>query len=61
MSEHKYPVLEIDKNKLADNIREVTSRCAARGISVAGVIKGMNGLSELIKVYGESQVLEMID
>ena len=56
MSEHKYPVLEIDKSKLADNIREVTSRCAARGISVAGVIKGMNGLSELIKVYGESDV-----
>lgn len=56
MSEHKYPVLEIDRSKLADNIREVTSRCAARGISVAGVIKGMNGLPELIKVYGKSDV-----
>ncbi len=56
---HKYPELVIDKKKLADNIREVTARCKARGISVAGVIKGMNGLPELIRVYAESDV-EMI-
>ena len=56
---HKYPELIIDKKKLADNIREVTARCKARGISVAGVIKGMNGLPELIRVYAESDV-EMI-
>ncbi len=55
----RYPELVIDKGKLADNIREVTARCRARGISVAGVIKGMNGLTELIKVYAESDV-EMI-
>ena len=53
---HRYPELVIDKEKLADNIREVTARCKARGISVAGVVKGMNGLPELIKVYGGSDV-----
>lgn len=57
MDIHPYPVLEIDRNKLADNIREVTSRCAAKGISVAGVIKGMNGLKGLIPVYAESDVV----
>ena len=53
---HKFPELVIDKGKLADNIKEVTSRCRARGISVAGVVKGMNGLPELIKVYAASDV-----
>lgn len=56
---HRFPELVIDKGKLADNIREVTARCRARGISVAGVVKGMNGLPELIKVYAGSDV-EMI-
>ena len=53
---HRYPELVIDKGKLADNIREVTARCEARGISVAGVIKGMSGLPELIRVYAGSDV-----
>lgn len=52
----RYPELVIDRNKLAENIREVTARCSARGISVAGVVKGMNGLPELIKVYAASDV-----
>ncbi|MBR2546812.1 MAG: alanine racemase [Eubacterium sp.] len=54
---NRYPELVIDKGKLADNIREVTARCRARGISVAGVVKGMNGLPELIRVYAESDVV----
>ena len=53
---HGYPKLVVDLGKLRHNIDEVTSRCAAKGISVAGVIKGMNGLPELIKVYCESSV-----
>ena len=53
---HPYPQLEIDRRKLRHNIDEVTHRCAEKGISVAGVIKGMNGLPELIRVYAESGV-----
>ena len=53
---HPYPRLVIDRDKLRQNIKEITERCKAKGISVAGVIKGMNGLTELIKVYGESDV-----
>ena len=56
MENHPYPQLVIDKGKLAHNIKEVTARCAEKGISVAGVIKGMNGLPELIKVYAASDV-----
>lgn len=53
---HRYPELVIDGEKLAENIHEVTARCRARGISVAGVVKGMNGLPDLLKVYASSDV-----
>ncbi|MBR3146829.1 MAG: alanine racemase [Eubacterium sp.] len=53
---HSYPQLVIDKGKLSHNIEEVTSRCAEKGISVAGVIKGMNGLPELTRIYAASDV-----
>ena len=56
MMGHPYPKLVIDKGKLSHNIKEVTSRCAERDISVCGVIKGMNGLPELIKIYAASDV-----
>jgi len=38
-----YPVLEIDKTKLADNAKAVVSKCGAGGIDVAGVVKVVNG------------------
>ncbi|MDR1043394.1 MAG: alanine racemase [Clostridiales Family XIII bacterium] len=38
-----YPILEIDKKKLADNTRAVTTICEAAGIDVAGVVKVVNG------------------
>lgn len=43
----RYPLLEIDIQKFRHNAKEVISRCNARGISVAGVIKGFSGLPEL--------------
>jgi predicted amino acid racemase len=38
-----YPVLEIDRKKLADNARAVTDLCARAGIGVAGVVKVVSG------------------
>jgi predicted amino acid racemase len=38
-----YPVLEIDKHKLADNTKVAVSKCAGAGIDVAGVVKVVNG------------------
>ncbi|MDR3294562.1 MAG: alanine/ornithine racemase family PLP-dependent enzyme [Clostridiales Family XIII bacterium] len=41
-----YPILEIDLGKLEHNAREIVKRCKARGIEVAGVIKGCSGIPE---------------
>ncbi|MGI6204431.1 MAG: alanine racemase [Anaerovoracaceae bacterium] len=41
------PKLIIDMEKIRSNIREVTERCNERGISVAGVMKGLSGLPEV--------------
>ena len=49
--ERKYPRLVIDRNKLRNNFTQVISRCAARGIAVAGVIKGVDGMPEIARLY----------
>jgi predicted amino acid racemase len=41
--EYMYPVIEIDKGKLACNARAVCSLCGGAGIDVAGVVKVANG------------------
>jgi predicted amino acid racemase len=38
-----YPILEIDKSKLADNAGAVTAMCKASGVDIAGVVKVVNG------------------
>lgn len=42
----KYPVLEVNVNKLYNNTRIVTDLCRKNGISVAGIIKGYGGIKE---------------
>ena len=49
--ERKYPRLVIDLNKLRNNFTQIVSRCAARGIAVAGVIKGVDGMPEIARLY----------
>ena len=46
-----YPQLEIDLDKLEDNLRALKSRMDASGIRLAGVVKGFNGLPQAAKVY----------
>lgn len=53
---NRYPNLEIDLKKLRHNIEKVVERCGERGITVAGVIKGFNGIAEMTKVYEGSGV-----
>ena len=50
----KYPVVEIDLKKLRHNIDEIVSRCAARGISITGVVKGFNGILPVMRQFDES-------
>lgn len=50
----QFPVVEVNLTKLRHNIDEIIERCNEQGISLAGVVKGFNGLPEAIKVFGES-------
>ena len=43
----RYPLLEISIGKFVHNATEILSRCAAQGISVAGVVKGYAAFPEL--------------
>lgn len=55
MLEKKYPVVEVDLKKLRQNIDEIVRRCKEKGIDVAGVVKGFNGISQTLKIYEESE------
>ena len=46
-----YPQLEIDLDKLEDNLRALKSRMDASGIRLAGVVKGFNGLPQAARIY----------
>lgn len=50
----RYPLIEIDLKKIQHNINEMVKRCAGMGISVAGVVKAFNGITEVTKLFGES-------
>ncbi|HCU07938.1 MAG TPA: hypothetical protein DF480_03045 [Clostridiales bacterium] len=50
-NQERYPILEISIEKFEHNAREVISRCARRGISVAGVIKGFSAFPELTSAF----------
>jgi len=54
MEKDLYPQLEIDLKKLESNINEIVKRCDEKGVEVAGVVKGFNGLIECTKVFGRS-------
>ncbi len=42
----RYPVLEVDLNKIYSNAKIVTKLCKDNGINVAGIIKGFGGIVE---------------
>lgn len=59
MIEREYPRLTIDPAGLERNARALVERCASRGIRVAGVVKGCNGIPELaraVKAGGAAQI-----
>lgn len=49
-----YPKVVIDSNKLRNNAKNILKMCNDDGIDVAGVIKGINGLDEVIKILIEA-------
>jgi len=55
--EKLYPLLEVDLKKLRYNIDQIVSRCAARGISITGVVKGFNGILPAMRQFDESDCI----
>ena len=49
----KYPELIIDLKKLENNIKEIKNKCDQKNITLAGVIKGCNGLIPVAKKFDE--------
>ncbi len=47
----KYPLLEVNTEKLRENVRILVDRCGKQGIVVAGVIKGANAYPPAIEAF----------
>lgn len=48
--EEKYPLLEINLDKIAANLEAVMNLCNSKGISVSGVVKGVNSIPEIVDI-----------
>ena len=54
MNEKRYPQLAIDLKKLEHNTKEMVKRCKEKNISIAGVIKGFNGIPECARTMADA-------
>ena len=48
-----YPVVECQLDILRENVKNIADRCHASGITVAGVMKGINGHMPLVRMFDE--------
>lgn len=55
----QFPRLEVDASRIRSNAQQIAARCRARGIAVCGVIKGVNGLPEIVRTYKEAGIAEL--
>ena len=49
-----FPILEVDLQKLRHNIKKIVSMCGSCGISVVGVVKGINGFLPAMREFDSS-------
>ena len=56
MSDHRnrYPQLEIDLDRLQENLAALSQRCQASSVGIAGVVKGFTALPEMVRVFDEA-------
>lgn len=54
-----YPRVEINLEKIRHNAKNLCEMCAEQGVKLTGVIKGVNGIPEVMKVIDESPVMSM--
>jgi len=50
----KYPMLEINLKKIRENIESMVDLCRAKGISIAGVVKGFNAIPEVVEQFASA-------
>ena len=56
MNRNLYPCVEFDLDLLAENLAALVERCHDSLIEVAGVVKAVSALPEIVRVYEESGV-----
>lgn len=47
----KYPLLQINTNKIYENARIIVEKCREKGVSISGVIKGFNGINCIVEEF----------
>lgn len=52
----QYPCFECDLDKLTENLAALTERCHDSLIEIAGVVKGVSALPEIVRVFEKSDV-----
>ncbi len=56
-----YPRLVINLQKVKENIDIVTKLCEEHGIYLTGVVKGFNGLNEIVRLYDSCNIAHIGD
>ena len=55
MNRNQYPCVEFDLDKFAANLAALVERCHDSLIEVAGVVKAVSSLPEIVRVYEERE------
>ncbi|WP_129595820.1 alanine racemase [Anaerophilus nitritogenes] len=50
----RYPMLEVHTKKIYDNVKYMVDLCNEKGIEIAGVVKGFNGLPKVVDQFVEA-------
>lgn len=56
IDQNPYPRLEVDLDKLKENLAVLVEHCHDSAIEVCGVVKGFSAIPEIVRVYAESGV-----
>lgn len=55
-NQSRYPLLEVDLDKLRENLAALAERCHDSSVEIAGVVKGATALPEIARVFAQSGV-----
>lgn len=52
----RYPLLEVDLDKLRENLEALSGRCRDASVEIAGVVKGASALPEIARLFARGGV-----